>query len=135
MSREIKFKGKRIDNGDWVYGYYLKTGKEFYGKEKHMIAIEGSIQNYAGLDFVEVDKKTVGQYTGLKDKNNKEIYEGDVIKDSIGKEWTVGFKDGKFVRLRKDVKYYCELGGCDFSTKSENALIVETIGNIYEGVK
>lgn len=69
--REIKFRGKRLDNGKWVYGY---------------LADENYINdiNTFDLSSIEVDSDTVGQYTGLNDANGKEIYEGDIIGGSNG---------------------------------------------------
>ena len=72
-NREIKFRGKRIDSGEWVYGHYIIDANE-----RHCI--------YTKLEVFNCIPETIGQFTGLKDKNWKDIFEGDIIQQGNNPE-------------------------------------------------
>ena len=127
--REILFRGKRIDTGAWVQGYYFKIWDEHY--------ICWGTTN-GEVNKLLVAPETVGQYTGLSDKNGKEIYEGDIVtfEDSDG-----GYEYQDIV-INTGIVEYGELGFYftnrvavemdDFYIKDGRCDDVEVIGNIHD---
>lgn len=121
--RDIFFRGKHVDNGEWVHGFYVCVGQHHY--------IFTGVLDITGLfpSFVryEVDSATVGQYTGLTDKNGKKIFEGDILLDnhvSVQKPYSVIYFSGSFVRRTADGNYL------SLSVLNEDEF--EIIGNIYD---
>lgn len=132
--REILFRGK-TPKGEWCEG--LPTRKKPFGKEINRIQlIDDCLEN----DFTEfllvtdVIPETVGQYTGLTDKNGKKIFEGDIVKDLFSYHLPVNsivtFRDGAFGLLwyRGDIETF-------WSFTSICNVEYEVIGNIHDNLE
>lgn len=119
--REILFKAKRKDNGKWVEGYYFVST---FGN--HFVLKTGAIP----LDFppheVEVDKKTVCQYTGWKDKQGQKIFEKDLILREFDKLIVLwNEQQGKF-------DLYTKNNSCIYGGNQDTMKLCEVAGNIYD---
>ena len=123
MNREIKFRGKLVNSKEWAEGNLcIRVGGTY------IITPDETILGKYG----KVNKETVGQYTGLHDKNGKEIYEGDTIRiivnNNIEKICKVEFKNGIFGVMfskHKDLTAFPHFCNTTF----------EVIGNIYDNTE
>lgn len=139
--REILFRGKRLDNGEWVYGSFCMDAVE---QKNGLCGVDGFIRRYdfakGKMQMHEVDRESVSQFTGLTDKNGKRIFDGDILhivsytcdydfKTSVGAKY--GYTSGLYVDGDFNGGDFTEIGFA-FDYWSNEDAEVEVIGNIYD---
>ena len=118
MNRETEYRGKRVDGGGWVYGYYVK------GSTRHCI-----LHDLGGIQ-IDVIPSTAGEWTGRKDIFGDKLYEDDKFlaqdEDEPKEEtWVIKFIDGCFIADRKNGNYPLKM---DYWAESE----IHKIGTIHD---
>ena len=111
--KEILFKGKRVDNGKWTEGYFFKS----WDKVFLLWGMTGDCPN-----MEEVVPETVGQFTGLCDKNGKKIFEGDIVESPNGTQGFIEWQNAECAFLVNIGDDWQTMDDCPY----------EVIGNIYD---
>lgn len=143
MNREIKFRGKDLVTGEWCYGSYMPP---LYDGEDPFIYIREYCGDHWEYVSSQVSQETVGQYTGRKDKNGVEVYEGDILRTE-GLE----IRKGSYVQCTYISEVVWGEDSCGFSAVEQKAFIkgkekqqmgifytmpneeeCEVVGNIHE---
>lgn len=135
MKREILFRGKRVDNGKWIEGNLFETNKSTVKSLSLIPMIQVIDRDTLYHSSYEVHPESVGQFTGLTDKNGVKIFEGDIVETKFGigyikyQSCTFLIKDDKSKLTSVNSLYSCTdcgLGG---------AIFCEVIGNITDNAE
>ena len=136
MNREIIFRGKSIGTGAWLYGHLFNYGLTAPSNVPCIcVCVPKSWKEAYNLYTVHPD--TIGQYTGLKDKAGKKIFEGDILeyigkrKDNMNKVYRrkVVFHEGMFALLSKELRAYSAL---NYHCLEDGRSAWRVIGNIHD---
>ena len=117
MMREILFRGKKIDNDEWTYGFYFEHSidGQKYSYIKYQTFDEGFVTN-------EVVADTVGQFTGLCDKNGRKIFEGDIVESPRGTQGFIEWQNAECAFLVNIGDDWQTMDDCPY----------EVVSNIYD---
>lgn len=136
MKREILFRGKSIGTDKWLYGYLFNYGLTAPTNVPCICVCVPQFWEEARLLYA-AHPDTIGQYTGLKDKNGKKIFEGDILeyigkrKDNKNKVYRrkVVFHEGMFALLSKELRAYSAL---NYHCMKDGRSAWRVIGNIHD---
>ena len=136
MNREMLFRGKSIGTGKWLYGHLFNYGLTAPSNVPCIsVCVPTSWEE--AYNLYTVNPETIGQYTGLKDKNGKNIFEGDILeyigkrKDNMNKVYfrKVVFHEGMFALLSKELQAYSAL---NYHCMKDGRSAWRVIGNIHD---
>lgn len=124
--REILFRGKQFYNGRWIHGGLVeRDGRVFIVGVSSLLRIDG----------IEVDPKTVSQYTGLTDKNGVKVFENDIVRDCSEENEVFVVKyyaHGGYPAFDVEPEMHCDCNGLSYLMELGSA---EVIGNIFDNPK
>lgn len=126
--REILFRGKRVDNGEWVEGSYIKGFKTDPSDSAQTVDCKFICWTFCDCikSYKEVSDETVGEYTGLTDKNGKKIFEGDIVKNKYNYVFKVFCED---CSLKIEDSFGCVI---KTTQSAVSHFEVEVIGSIHD---
>lgn len=135
MNDRYLFKAKRIDNGEWVQGYYAKGLDVFNDCEEAHIIFEPNTAFYSSGEtdgWHKVDPSTICQCTGLKDRNGKQVWENDIVKDEHGNLYKAFWQNNYYQFSWICVSSEIFQSGIKWDLYVMRSFEIEVIGNIFD---